>query len=86
MLGLARQQRGYGTKWEAIRARILKRDKGLRRDGKKAAEGNTAMLADMFGSLAKEAQYYAGRSDESYRAGMTCEQIYESVRVSNNQF
>ena len=27
--GQSRHQRGYGTKWEAIRARILKRDKGL---------------------------------------------------------
>lgn len=27
--GQSRQQRGYGTKWEVIRARILKRDKGL---------------------------------------------------------
>ena len=28
-LGQSRQQRGYGTKWEVIRERILKRDKGL---------------------------------------------------------
>ncbi|WP_410684786.1 HNH endonuclease [Citrobacter europaeus] len=27
--GQSRQQRGYGSKWEVIRARILKRDKGL---------------------------------------------------------
>ncbi len=27
--GQTRQQRGYGTKWEIIRARILKRDNGL---------------------------------------------------------
>lgn len=27
--GQSRHQRGYGTKWEVIRARILKRDKGL---------------------------------------------------------
>ncbi|WP_200286544.1 HNH endonuclease [Pantoea ananatis] len=27
--GQTRQERGYGTKWDAIRARILKRDKGL---------------------------------------------------------
>lgn len=27
--GQSRQQRGYGTKWEVIRERILKRDKGL---------------------------------------------------------
>ena len=50
----------------------------------KAAGANAAMLADMLGSLAEEARYYAGRSDESYRAGMTCERIYDSVRESNN--
>ena len=27
--GLSRHQRGYGSKWTVIRARILKRDKGL---------------------------------------------------------
>ncbi|MBO0957287.1 DUF2514 domain-containing protein [Citrobacter freundii] len=51
----------------------------------KTAGANAAMLADMLGSLAEAARYYAGRSDESYRAGMTCERIYESVRLSNNQ-
>ncbi|MBS6074293.1 MAG: DUF2514 domain-containing protein [Citrobacter freundii] len=50
----------------------------------KTAGADAAMLADMFGSLAEEAKYYAGRSDESYRAGMTCERVFESVRVSNN--
>ncbi|MGU9865724.1 DUF2514 domain-containing protein [Kluyvera ascorbata] len=45
---------------------------------------DTTMLADMLGSLAEEARYYAGRADESYRAGMTCERIYNSVRESNN--
>lgn len=44
---------------------------------------NAAVLADMLGRLAEEARYYAERSDESYRAGMTCERIYESVRTSN---
>ena len=44
-----------------------------------------AMLADMLGSLAEEARYYAGRADESYRAGLTCERVYESVRESNNR-
>lgn len=29
--GLSRHQRGYGSKWTVIRARILKRDKGLYR-------------------------------------------------------
>ncbi|CBG89351.1 DUF2514 domain-containing protein [Citrobacter rodentium] len=51
----------------------------------KTASANAAMLADMLGRLADEAKYYAGRSDKSYRAGMTCERIYDSVRASNNQ-
>lgn len=50
----------------------------------KTASANAAMLADMLGRLADEAKYYAGRSDESYRAGMTCERVYESVRALNN--
>lgn len=50
----------------------------------KTAGADAAMLADMLGSLAEEARYYAGRADESYRAGMTCERIYNSVRESNN--
>ncbi|HDG1711340.1 TPA: DUF2514 domain-containing protein [Kluyvera ascorbata] len=51
----------------------------------KTAGADAAMLADMLGSLAEEARYYAGRADESYRAGMTCERIYDSVRESNNK-
>ncbi|CGJ69147.1 exported phage protein [Salmonella enterica subsp. enterica serovar Typhi] len=50
----------------------------------KTAGADATVLADMFGSLAEEAQYYAERSDESYRAGMTCERIYNSVRESTN--
>ncbi|WP_455648476.1 DUF2514 domain-containing protein [Kluyvera sp.] len=50
----------------------------------KTAGADAAMLADMLGSLAEEAKYYAGIADERYRAGMTCERIYESVRGSNN--
>lgn len=50
----------------------------------KTAGADTAMLADMLGSLAAEARYYAERADESYRAGMTCERIYDSVMESNN--
>lgn len=52
--------------------------------GSKTASANAAMLADMLGNLADEAKYYAGRADESYRAGMTCEKVYESVMASNN--
>lgn len=52
--------------------------------GSKTVSANAAMLANMLGSLAAEAKYYAGRSDESYRAGMTCQKIYDSVRESNN--
>ncbi|WP_410743093.1 DUF2514 domain-containing protein [Citrobacter freundii] len=49
----------------------------------KTAGADAAMLADMFGRLAEEARYYAGRADDSYRAGMTCERVYDSVRKSN---
>lgn len=51
----------------------------------KTTGADAAMLADMLGRLAEEARYYAERSDESYRAGMTCERIHDSVRESNNQ-
>nr|WP_228552154.1 DUF2514 domain-containing protein [Kluyvera intermedia] len=50
----------------------------------KTAGADAAMLADMLGSLAEEVRYYAGRADENYRAGITCERIYDSVRESNN--
>ena len=50
----------------------------------KTAGADAAVLADMLGRLAEEARYYAERSDERYRAGMTCERIYDSVRQSNN--
>ncbi|MBA8129415.1 MULTISPECIES: DUF2514 domain-containing protein [Citrobacter] len=50
----------------------------------KTAGADAAVLADMFGRLAEEARYYAERSDESYRAGMTCQKIYDSVRETNN--
>ncbi|EEN8149913.1 DUF2514 domain-containing protein [Salmonella enterica subsp. enterica serovar Enteritidis] len=50
----------------------------------KTAGADAAVLADMLGRLAEEARYYAERSDESYRAGMTCERIYNSVRELTN--
>ncbi|EHL81935.1 DUF2514 domain-containing protein [Citrobacter portucalensis] len=50
----------------------------------KTIEADAEMFANMLGSLAEEAQYYADRADENYRAGMTCEQIYDSVKESNN--
>ncbi|GAS75131.1 hypothetical protein NGUA41_01963 [Salmonella enterica] len=48
----------------------------------KTAGADAAVLADMLGRLAEEARYYAERSDESYRAGVTCERIYNSVKES----
>lgn len=50
----------------------------------KTAGTDVAVLADMLGRLAEEAKRYAGVADERYRAGMTCERIYGSVRESNN--
>lgn len=50
----------------------------------KTAGADAAVLADMLGRLAEEARYYAERSDESYRAGITCERVYDSVKESNN--
>ncbi|EOA4577541.1 TPA: DUF2514 domain-containing protein [Escherichia coli] len=50
----------------------------------KTAGTDPAVLADMLGRLAEEARYYAGRADESYNAGMTCQRIYDSVRELNN--
>lgn len=50
----------------------------------KTTSPDAGMLADMLGSLAEEAKYYAGIADERYRTGMTCERIYDLVRESNN--
>ena len=46
----------------------------------KTTEADARMLADMLGSIAEEAKYYAGIADDRYRAGMTCERIYDSMR------
>ncbi|EPJ7074737.1 DUF2514 domain-containing protein [Citrobacter freundii] len=45
----------------------------------KTAGANAGLLANMLGSLAEEAKRYAAIADERYRAGMTCERIYDSV-------
>lgn len=50
----------------------------------KTAGANAGLLANMLGSLAEEAKRYAAIADERYRAGMTCERIYDSVGQSNN--
>ncbi|MEP9089801.1 DUF2514 domain-containing protein [Enterobacter cloacae] len=48
--------------------------------GSKTTSANAAMLADMLGSIAEEAKYYAERADQSYRIGLSCERMYNSLR------
>ena len=51
----------------------------------KTTDADARMLADMLGDIAAEAKRYAGIADERFRAGMTCERVYEFVRESNNR-
>lgn len=50
----------------------------------KTTNADARMLANMLGDIAEEAKHYTGIADERYRAGMTCERVYDSVRESNN--
>lgn len=49
----------------------------------KTAASDAAVLADMLGSIAAEAKYYAEIADDRFNAGLTCESIYEAIRDTN---
>ncbi|WP_323660585.1 DUF2514 family protein [Pectobacterium versatile] len=51
-----------------------------------AAKSEAAiLLAELLSESDKAAGEYAAEADAAYRAGMTCERVYESVKVSNNR-
>ena len=52
---------------------------------RKTAGAGSTLLANMLASVAREAEYYAKRSDQSYNAGLTCERLYESVRTTQEK-